>query len=503
MSTLSTALPSVDGAIVPASELAELCAQDTELFGRTFFPQTFRQKTPEFHREILRDLDNPRYQFQAEEVFRGGGKTTLLRVFTAKRISFGVSRTILFVSETIDQSIESLKWLKERLHFNKLWVDFFGLERGKRWSETVIEVKSRPLGHTTTVIAKGITGQTRGVNIDDYRPDLIVVDDPCDFDNTASPEQRKKTSQLFFGALAPSLAPRSECPEATMVLLQTALHAEDLISSCHLDPEWRTHKFPILGPDGRSTWEERFPTSELLSKKQAYIDRNQASIWYREYECQLVGDEERYFRLEWLKELDYVPEGLIVVGGIDPVPPPSERQLAEGLVGKDYEVLFIAGLFGDRFILLDYSMKRGHDPDWTASEFFRLSAQWRPLKWRVEAVNYQRTLKWYLEQEMQRKLQYWPIEAEDTKRKKSHRIRQAFSQIASQGRLYVRPGLEDFKNQFRDYPNVPHDDVLDAASLCIEELNRQSGAMSVDVTVNQLQHLYAQQGRLEDWRSAP
>lgn len=499
-------------AVVPASELAELCAQDTELYARTFFPQTFHQRTPEFHREILRDLDNPSIQFQAEEVFRGGGKTTLLRIFTSKRIAYGISRTILFVSETIDQSIESLKWLKERVEFNKNWVSFYGLSKGKRWSETIIEIWSEPLQQMTTVLAKGITGQTRGINVNDARPDLIVVDDPCDFDNTASADQRRKTNQLFFGALAPSLAPRSECPDAKIVLLQTALHADDLISSCHRDPAWTTHKFPILGPDGKSVWEDRFPTKEILAveppfssfSRQPYLDRNQASIWYREFECQLVGDEERYFRPEWLNEIDYVPDGMVVVGGIDPVPPPSERQVAGNLAGKDYEVLFIAGLVGDRFIMLDCSMNRGHNPDWTATEFFRLSSQWKPVKWRVEAVNYQRTLKWFLEQEMQRRLQYWPIDADDSRRKKLHRIRQAFSQIAVSGRLFVRPHLTEFRAQFRDYPNVPHDDVIDAAALCVEELNRQSSSISIDTMLNDLQHLYHAQPPMGDsWRSAP
>ncbi len=90
---------------------------------------------------------------------------------------------------------------------NKALCSVFGLRAGKKWTEDQAQIHSDLLGTTSTVLALGITGQTRGINIGDYRPDLIVADDPLTEENVATLEQREKVGQLFFGALAKSLAP--------------------------------------------------------------------------------------------------------------------------------------------------------------------------------------------------------------------------------------------------------------------------------------------------------
>ena len=96
---------------------------------------------------------------------------------------------------------------------------------------------------------------------------LIIVDDPSDEENTNSPESRKKISDLFFGSLEKSLAPRAESPDAKIVLLQTSLDTEDLINACHRDLQWATRKYSCFDSTGRSRWEAAFPTTELQASK--------------------------------------------------------------------------------------------------------------------------------------------------------------------------------------------------------------------------------------------
>lgn len=175
-------------------------------------------------------LDSAQYRHFAAAVYRGGAKTSLLRVYTAKRVAYGISNTILFVGKGQDHSIRSVAWLRKAVEFNTRFARAFGLKKGEKWTDVEIEIR-RPDGTTCRVLAVGITGQVRGVNIDDYRPDLIVVDDPCDEENTATLEQRLKTSNLFFGALDKSLAPTNEAPLAKMVLLQTPLNRDDLVET--------------------------------------------------------------------------------------------------------------------------------------------------------------------------------------------------------------------------------------------------------------------------------
>lgn len=487
------------------SEIVELAALDNIFYGQAFFKRTVRQVSPSFHTDIWNLLEDSTHRYTAIEIFRGGAKTSILRLYTSKRIAYGISRTILFVSASQDHSKKSLGWLRRQIEYNHKWTQTYGLRRGKKWSDEHIEIINEPLStpedpFVITILAVGITGQTRGVNIDDYRPDLIVVDDPCDEENTATPEQRSKTENLFFGALQNSLAPTSECPEAKMALLQTSLQREDLINQCHKDSRWASRKYSIFNEDSQSRWPERWSTETLLAEKQGFIDRNQLLLWLREFECTPGDAETADFKASWLQYWDVLPEGMVTYMGIDPVPPPSPKQIQQGLAKKDFEALYVIGVCKGNFYILDHGRKRGHEPDWTISKFFELLDRWRCLKVRVEGVGYQRTLKWILEKAMSARKRYVQIEVSDDKRKKRHRILQAFSGIASQGKLYIRKDMVDFIEQFTTFPNCSNDDDLDAAAFGIEcAIN-----VGADVIEGQYDILEEDDYKpIENWRHSP
>jgi len=455
-------------ASVSIKELIELCAIDSDLYCKTFFPRAFRSESAPFHKEVWRLLEDRQNRYVALEVFRGGAKTTTLRAYTSKRIAYGISKTILFVSASQEHSRKSLAWLRKAVESGGQWAQVYQITKGSKWTDDVCEFKHGILGTSSTVIALGITGQIRGINVDDYRPDLIVVDDACDEENTATPEQRAKTEERFFGALGKSLASRGEDLDAKMVLLQTSLNADDLINKCHRDPQWASRKFPCFTEDGESTWPAVFPTEVLRAEKEAHIARNQLPLWLREMECKIVSAESAAFKGEWLKYYAVPPPGMLTYMGVDPVPPPSAREEAMGLREKDYEAIVVCGFAPPNVYLLDYSLNRGHTPEWTITEFFRLCDKWGVLKARIEGVNYQRTLQWHISQEMKKRGRYVQVDAVTDKRKKYHRILQAFSGLASQGRLFVRPEHGEFISAFTEYPNCRHDDLLDATAMAID-----------------------------------
>jgi len=481
-------------------EAVKLGAVNPLFFAQYFFSKAAKQEAPDFHREIWGLLVDPSNRHVAVEVFRGGAKTTILRMFTAMRIAYGLSRTVLFVSEAQSHAIKSLEWIKKAVLYNHLFAQTFGLAEGARWSSEDIEIQVGSQGHTARVLALGITGQTRGINIDDHRPDLIVVDDPCSDENTATPEQRQKIQTLFFGALEKSLVPRSENPHAKMVLLQTPLHREDLVENCMRDPQWRSVRFGCFDARGYSRWEERFPTNELLADKEAHISRNQLSLWMREMECTIVARELAAFRAEWLQFWDILPENMTFYMAIDPAPPQSEKARMKGLK-TDYQVVAVVGFHRGNAYLVEYSMARDQDPEGLAREFFRLAMKYRPRMIGVESVAYQRTLAYFLRQKMTQLGQHFYIQEIDDRRKKSERIRQCFQGRASNGALWVHKSHADFIQQFTDYPDVSHDDVLDAVAMAIDMVRPSNSA--IDVEFERLEEEEKLIPDLPEWRTCP
>jgi predicted phage terminase large subunit-like protein len=376
-------------------------------------------------------------------------------------------------------AIRSVQWLRTQVDRNKQWADTFNLRAGRKWEETQIEIEHGTFGHTVWVLAAGITGSLRGINFDDYRPDLIIVDDPQTDETAATKEQREKVADLILGAVKNSLAPESEEPNAKLAMAITPQHSADVSQQALADTQWTSRVFPCWTkgtldlPVGQqqSSWEDRFPTAKLRADKEAALRRNKLSIFTREMECRLISPETSQFRPQWLNIRDSAPpRGCFAVLAIDPVPPPSERELAKGLVGKNWEAQYVWGRHDGEYHLLDYERNRGHEPSWSVTTAFTLARKWRVARIIVDAVAYQKTLKWLLEQEMKRRGIYYSVVPISDGMQKFARITGVLSGLASAGKLWIGPEHTIFAEQFEAYPNVEFDDDLDASALALQDI---------------------------------
>jgi len=468
---------------VSKEELIKLCAIDTELFGITFFPQTFRQASPVFARELWEALDDPRFRNVNVVAFRGSSKTSRARIFAAKRISYGISRTILYIGVSEGKAIESVNWIRNRVDRNVQWRETFGLSRGIKWEETQIEIEHGLFGHTVRVLGSGVTGSLRGLNIDDYRPDLIIVDDPQNDETAATEIQREKLQDLLLGAVQNSLAPPTDEPNAKMIMLITPQHEEDVSQRALKSTRWKSLVYPCWTKETMdlpvhqqiSSWPERFTTEQLRKDKVQAINDNKLSIFTREMECRLISRETAQFRPTWLNIRDNVntaPRGYPAILAVDPVPPPSPRQQASGLEKKDYEAHYVWCRKGDEYHLCDFERSRGHDPSWTVATAFRLARQWRVMRIVFDAVAYQRSLQWIFEQEMRKSGVWYQLVPIADGMQKFARIGNILGSLASQGRLWIGPEHSVFNLQFQSFgPTYSGlDDDLDASALALQEL---------------------------------
>lgn len=465
--------------VLSADEMVGLAANNPDLFYHTFFPRTVRQPSAPFHHEIDGVLENPAHRFARFCLFRGSAKTTRLRMYTARRAAYGLSHTILYVGASEGHASRSVRWLKAQVEKNTAFAATFGLRQGSKWDQTEIEIVNDALESTTWILGLGITGNLRGINFDDYRPDLILLDDIITDENAATLDQREKIADLVFGALKDSLTPRTEEPNAKLVFLQTPINLDDAAMRAGKDLEWtsitqgcwtrETAEAPV--EEQESAWEVRFPSEDLRLSKRAAAKANRLSTWIRENECRLISRETTSFKPEWLQQTVEMPgRGAFNVLVVDPVPPPSEREVAKGLQGKDYEAVGVVGRLGDKYFVQEYATNQGHEPNWTIYKVFELAMKYQVAKIVVESTAYQRTLQWILNQEMKRRGIYYMVDEAKDKRNKYTRIVSTVSGVAANGQLYVRPDHTELIEQFNMYPEVDHDDVLDMVAMGLTEL---------------------------------
>lgn len=487
----------IDHEFIPTNELVTLGATDSIFFSRAMFPKTARQEPAPFHPHMWSLLDGPG-RFVNLLVFRGGAKTSILRLFAAKRIGYGISKTILIVGKSQAHAAQYLYWLRKQIEPIKthtgerrsLFAQTFDLRKGSKWDDEKIHIMHGVEEEGIWVVAHGITGSNRGLNFDDWRPDLIIVDDVVDEENASSPEQCKKINELVHGALVPGLAPESEAPFAKLVIAQTPQNFDDVSQRAARSKQFVTARFSCwtretedLPLDKKeSSWPARW-TSE--TRRQEYLNAmadNSLSVFAREYECRLITPETSIFREEWIQyfgENEDEPEPAKhecwTELAIDPVPPPSEKQIAVGLTRKDYEALCVAGKRQGKYYCLEIAAERGHDPSWTVNELFRMGLKWNIRKVGVEGTAYQRTLSWLISQAMKIRGIYFPVVTYDDKQKKFHVISSALKGVLSHKQLYLRREQTGLIHQIIHYPNVKNDDEIEALARVVMSL--QTGAI--------------------------
>lgn len=484
---------------VPLDEAVELGAIDPIFFCHYFFPKAFRQGSPDFHRVIWDALIDEANRYLGIQVFRGGAKTTLLRTYTARRIAYGITHTAEYIGKSEDHALRSVGWLKRAVEYNERFATAFGLSKGEKWTGTEIEIRHGLEDGPVTVLALGITGSVRGVNVDDWRPDLIVLDDVLDEENSATVEQRTKVNERIFGAVKESLAPASELPIAQMVMLQTPLDRDDASEMVQNDPEWKALRFPCFDKRGESMWPQRWTTSVLNGEKEGARHRRQLSLWYREKECKVMADEKRYFSEEWLNTYTEVPPNGITILVIDPSPPKEEEAEKRKRKEPDPEVITAMRLWNKCIYKLEITYIQDPNPEKTWIEWLRMYWRWKPRTTVVEGTAYQRTLKWYMDQKLSEAKLPHHVHMVDSKVAKTKRIRQAYSTVAPEGNLYIHPSMTTFRERFKDYPDVRFDDDLDCGATGILYL-RDLQKMSVD---DEGMPTDEEDDGHENWRGAP
>lgn len=453
---------------ITPQEAVMLGAADGLFFAKYFFPHLVRQRSPAFHRELW-DLFALN-RFSSAMIFRGGAKTTIMRLIFAHRISYGLLHTGLFLGKSEGHASEHVIWMEREIEFNTLWNTTFGLSRGNMWNQTECEIIHNVDKYPIRLMAMGMFGSVRGINIHGHRPDTIGVDDPLDEENSATPEQRQKGTELYFGAVKESLVPESEDPTARLMLTQTPFDEDDLSYVCHKSSQIASIRVGILTSEddhsAESAWPDRWSKKEILDDKHAAVERNQLSLWLREKMCLIVSRETADFRPEWLRYYTVVPHGAIYVGAIDPAPILSDKARLTG-AQTDLQAIMVCAYWRGHKYVVEYATARDQDPEAVARELHRLATKYPIRGWGVEGVAYQRTLKWYLEREMQAgRLRHLRIVEVPAPKGKTERIVQAHSGRASSGCLHVKQDHVEFIEAFTKFPNIKFKDLLDVSAQC-------------------------------------
>lgn len=273
----------VDG-VASRAEIIKQLEIDGEFFIDFFLHEELTSPVPFFHHgEIWPLLTNTAMQRVLLAIPRDHAKTTLSKLAVVWYFLFTNHRFCAYLSNTNTIAKNACKDIMG--YFNCAnFKATFGAVKIIKESETdslwIFEITMLD-GRVKRCIlrAVGAGQQMRGINIDNQRPDIAVVDDVEDNENTDSETLQKKLDRWIFGPFIKALARRKK-----IIWLGNMLQKTSLLARLSLRPNWNPVVFGALIKDSltglmKPLWPERWPMDELIEDFQEYQDMGLLETW--------------------------------------------------------------------------------------------------------------------------------------------------------------------------------------------------------------------------------
>ena len=436
------------------------------MFGKVAMPNMFSAASPEFHYKIADVLLDDSIKQVNIIAPRGHAKSSIVGgVYPLFHImNHEGAKLIVLVSRTQDHAIKLLGTIKDTLEYSQTFrsiYGYWGQHSAKQWAKTEIELKDN-----TMIICKGTGQQLRGIKVGSQRPTLIIVDDPEDENNTKTAEAMETNLRWLLQSAVPSLDPQ----KGKICVIGTPQHQRCMVEVLKEMKGWNNMHFSPDIDNNKALWEEWQPIQKLKQKKEELDSIGRVSVFYREYMCQIVGDEDQLFKGEYIQYHDYklktdsednhyltdgtdeIPVNVFM--GVDPAS--SVRKTA------DYSVIMPVAVDEDnnRYILQYYRQRA--TPMILAESIIEYFKLFKPMKVRVESVGYQEMLREYLRQRCdEEKIFISGLEIKENPRNSKSSRLETMQPYFAQKKVYLLDTMEELKDELLLYPRGKHDDLLD------------------------------------------
>lgn len=446
-------------------------ASDTLIFGRICLPTMFSAASPSFHRElsdIYLDKANNKVNIIAP---RGHAKSSLVAcLFVLHHIFFDEGeKVVVLVSKTEGHAVRLLQTIKNALDYSiplRQIVGYWGEHTAKTWKTNEVILKDG-----TAILCRGTGQMVVGLKYNNQRPTLIVLDDPEDMNNTKTAEAMEFNLRWLLQSLIPALDPK----RGRIFVIGTPQHERCMVEILQTMFGWVTKRYKAIQDDGTALWPEWWSVEALLKEKASLESINRVSSFYREYQCQVMGDEDQLFKDSYLRywdgslshdanrnafltitKLDHqvlsspIVKPVNIFTGVDPASTTEQT--------SDYTAILSLAIDPDKNRYILPYLRKHLTPMRVADAVLKEYKKVWSKKVRIETVGYQEMLREYL-----REKEYIPgLEIKESPRTaKSHRLEQ-LEPYFLQRRVFLKEDMGELRDELLLYPRGKHDDLLDA-----------------------------------------
>ena len=459
-------------------ELRLKCRRSLYFLGKAVLG--YRDLTPEFHRGLSYEIQNPLVKRKLNEVPRGHLKTTLsTRTKPIWRwiqkpdppLFYGPNDTMLLAMSGGDVASVQIQAVEQQFESNTLFQWLFPELIPEDFQKTIWNTMAMRIGGAESgepsLRVGGVGSKITGLHVHGIIEDDLV--DETIAESAIEIQRRIDWHQYAFPLL---IHPKYDWID-TIGNRWGKRDVNGWIRENEPDCQIMFHQ--AIKKDGTPLWPERFSLEDL--------GKLRIRLGAFKFSCQYMNDpkdpDAAAFKSGWVKhyELAIDPRGrqvlvldsgeIVLMGELnkymvmDPAMSPGNRSDRTGIVVTGIDPK------GRIFILEATALRK--DPFEALNTVYDIYNKWRPMQLGIEAIAFQRLLLTQLDRMAKVRLQWLPVIAVkglSTPGAKETRINQVVGETFASGRVYLRKEMTDFLDEYSWFPDPTSTrDLLDAFSL--------------------------------------
>lgn len=202
---------------------------------------------------------------------RGFAKTTFVKLFIVYCILFTDKKFILVVSYAEEHAISVITDVIKMLASINIRALFGNWDTNIQTDQKHLKIFSFR-GKTVIIKAVGAKGGIRGLNEDNHRPDVIILEDYQKKDESENEDVSKKQYEELVGTIM-----KAKSPFGCLYLYVANMYPTpgSILKKLKLNPDWIKMIVGGIKADGTSLWEDLHPIHQLFEE---YMSDLQAGV---------------------------------------------------------------------------------------------------------------------------------------------------------------------------------------------------------------------------------
>lgn len=459
---------------VDPAQAIELLREGQEFFVHFFMGEELEYEIPQFHLDGFKFLLSTTVSRVALAWPRSHAKTTYAKLAVVWYLLFTDYRFVVYLSNTATVAKDALRDVIAFMQSDN-FVSLFGEPKWLKHNETegqhIFEINvprdGRFVRKRCILKALGAGQQVRGLNIDHQRPQLAVVDDLEDNENTETEAARTKLRGWVYG---PFLKALSRKPVAKVIWLGNYISNQALLRHICDSPAWTSMRYGCLKANGEPLWPDLWPLEALKADFEEYRAANISGKWMAEMMNLPMPDGMGLIKPD---EIHYeaLPNEEDIEAVFITIDPAISQELH-----ADSSALAVHAINGPRTQIVE-TVKGKFGPMELFSVCLALCMKWRVRVVGIEAIQYQAALQTLFDHWFRERLIFgMEIVKLGSKARKHERIHGFASMLKRRGYVLTHGDI-DVTNQILGYDPTKRDnddDVIDACAYGVDMLQRYS-----------------------------